>query len=914
MNYTQHNRIVSFIWGIADDVLRDVYTRGKYRDIILPFTVLRRLDALLEPTKKEVLDMHSKLNELKIDNQGPQLRKVTKYVFYNTSPFTFKTLLNDPGNIRINLETYLDGFSTNVQDIISKFKLRNQLDTMEEGNITFPLIEKFCSSQINLSPEPVKNSKGEIIHDGLSNLGMGYVFEELIRKFNEENNEEAGEHFTPREIIKLMTHLIFEPIKDKIKDGTYLIYDPACGSGGMLTEAEHFAKELNKSARFNLYGQEVNPETYAICKADMLIKGEDPEKIAFGSTLSNDGFPQLEFDFMLSNPPFGKSWKLDLDAIVDKNGSNKEIIDSRFKVGVPRSSDGQLLFLCNMLSKMKKQSHLGSRIASVHNGSSLFTGDAGSGESEIRKWIIENDFLECIIALPDGMFYNTEISTFIWILSNKKEEKRKGKVQLINATPFFSTMVRSMGKKSNELLDEHIQLITEEYLNFNQNEVSKIFPTTEFYHKQIIIDRPLRLKVSVTQQRYEELKLLKDELNISQKLIDLFESLVGYQSEDFNDFQSRFETAYKEVKIKVSNKEITTCLDHFSFRDSHAKPVIKSMKKGKPEYKPDIQLRNKEKVPFDTNIQDYFNSTVKPFAEDAWWDKKKVSEGYQIHFMRYFSDKRLLDSTSDLRSKNLGLEVKRVQYLKQVFEHDEASLSKLSQIESLFESMHNTVKDQNPLLNGFSNSDFKPAQNPWFGNIPSHWNEMKAKWIFMSISQKGFPNEELLSVTQHYGVIPREEYEYRVVMPLGDLISFKLIEEGDFVISLRSFQGGIEYSENRGLISPAYTVLRNIIDIHKPYFKHLLKCDSFIQSLNTAVTGIREGKNINFDDFGDIFLPVPPLEEQVSIAEYLDSKLPLIREKSLLLDSQIKLLKSQRHALINEVVQGHDSTKPVNVL
>jgi type I restriction enzyme M protein len=861
----------------------------------------------------EVLDMHSRLNEMKIDNQGPQLRKVTKYVFYNTSPFTFKTLLNDPGNIRINLETYLDSFSTNVQDIISKFKLRNQLDTMEEGNITYPLVEKFCSSQINLSPEPVKNSKGEILHDGLSNLGMGYVFEELIRKFNEENNEEAGEHFTPREIIKLMTHLIFEPIKDKIKDGTYLIYDPACGSGGMLTEAEHFAKELNKSARFNLYGQEVNPETYAICKADMLIKGEDPEKVAFGSTLSNDGFPHLEFDFMLSNPPFGKSWKLDFDTIVDKNGSSKEIIDPRFKIGVPRSSDGQLLFLCNMLSKMKSQSELGSRIASVHNGSSLFTGDAGSGESEIRKWIIENDYLECIIALPDGMFYNTEISTFIWVLSNKKETKRKDKVQLINATPFFSTMVRSMGKKSNELLDKHIQLITEEYLNFNENEVSKIFPTTEFYHKQIIIDRPLRLRVNVTEKRHAELKQLKEELDISEELIDLFEDFVGYQSDDFNDFQEKIEGELKKAKIKVSNKEMNTCFDHFSLRDSHAKPVIKSIQKGKIEYKPDIQLRNKEKVPFNTDIEDYFRNTVQPFADDAWWDKKKVSEGYQIHFMRYFSDKKLLDNTNDLRTTNLELEVKRVKYLKQVFEHDEISFSKLDQIESLFNSLYSSANNNSPLLSGVENSDYKPAQNPWFGNIPVHWKEMKAKWIFMSISQKGFPNEQLLSVTQHYGVIPRDEYEYRVVMPLGDLISFKLIEEGDFVISLRSFQGGIEYSENRGLISPAYTVLRNIIEIHKPYFKHVLKCESFIQSLNTAVTGIREGKNINFDDFGDIYLPVPPLDEQISIAKYLDGKLPLIREKSNLIDSQIKLLKSQRHALINEVVQGHDSTKPVNV-
>lgn len=423
MNQTQHNNIVNFIWSIADDVLRDVYTRGKYRDIILPFTVLRRLDAILEPTKDKVLEMHNKLNAMKIDNQAPQLRKVSGYVFYNTSKYTFKKLLDEPGNIRQNLETYLDGFSSDVQDIISKFKLRNQLETMEEGNITFPLIEKFCTSTINLSPKPITDKEGNIITDGLTNLGMGYVFEELIRKFNEENNEEAGEHFTPREIIKLMTHLIFDPIKKKIKDGTYLIYDPACGSGGMLTEAEHFAQEINPKATFHLYGQEVNPETFAICKADMLIKEEDPDKIAFGSTLSNDGFPNLQFDFMLSNPPYGKSWKIDEDAIVtDRTKKGKmEIKDLRFSIGLPVISDGQLLFLMNMVSKMKTNSEIGSRIASVHNSSALFSGDAGSGESEIRKYLLKNDLLECVIALPTDIFYNTGLPTFILILCNKKK-------------------------------------------------------------------------------------------------------------------------------------------------------------------------------------------------------------------------------------------------------------------------------------------------------------------------------------------------------------------------------------------------------------------------------------------------------------------------------------------------------------
>jgi len=488
MNQAQHNTIVNFIWSIADDVLRDVYTRGKYRDIILPFTVLRRLDAILEPTKEAVLQMHEKLNTMKIDNQAPQLRKVSGYVFYNTSKYTFKKLLNEPGNIRQNLETYLDGFSSDVQDIISKFKLRNQLETMEEGNITFPLIEKFCTSTINLSPKPVADKDGNVVMEGLTNLGMGYVFEELIRKFNEENNEEAGEHFTPREIIKLMTHLIFDPIKGKIKDGTYLIYDPACGSGGMLTEAEHFALEINPKATFHLYGQEVNPETFAICKADMLIKEEDPDKIAFGSTLSNDGFSNLQFDFMLSNPPYGKTWKIDQPAIVDK----KEIIDHRFKIGVPRVNDGQLLFLMNMVSKMKKDSELGSRFATIHNGSALFTGDAGQGESEIRKYLFENDLLEAIIALPNDLFYNTGIPTYIFILTNKKDKKRKGKLQLINVTAdhFNSKMRKPLGKKRVQFDANHINTITKLFLDYVPNEYSIILDNTDFGFHQITVHQP----------------------------------------------------------------------------------------------------------------------------------------------------------------------------------------------------------------------------------------------------------------------------------------------------------------------------------------------------------------------------------------------------------------------------------------
>ncbi len=569
MNQSQHNTIVNFIWSIADDVLRDVYTRGKYRDIILPFTVLRRLDAILEPTKDAVMQMNEKLNKMNIANQAPQLCKASGYVFYNTSKYTFKKLLNEPSNIRQNLETYLDGYSSDVQDIISKFKLRNQLETMEEGNIAFPLIEKFCTSSINLSPKAILNKDGNVVMEGLTNLGMGYVFEELIRKFNEENNEEAGEHFTPREIIKLMTHLIFDPIKGKIKNGTYLIYDPACGSGGMLTEAEHFAQEINPKATFHLYGQEVNPETFAICKADMLIQEKDPDKIAFGSTLSNDGFSNLQFDFMLSNPPYGKTWKIDQSTIMDK----KEIIDHRFKIGVPRVNDGQLLFLMNMVSKMKKDSDLGSRFATIHNGSALFTGDAGQGESEIRKYLFENDLLEAIIALPNDLFYNTGIPTYIFVLTNKKENKRKGRLQLINVTSdhFNSKMRKPLGKKRVQFDAKHITDITKLFLDFEPNEYSIILDNTDFGYHQITVHQPEKDEqgniVLDSKGKPKSDTKLKDSENIPLKesIDNFFEAEVLPFAPDawYNDketkigYEINFAKYFYQYKAPRSLKEIT---------------------------------------------------------------------------------------------------------------------------------------------------------------------------------------------------------------------------------------------------------------------------------------------------------------------------------------------------------------------
>ena len=499
--------IGNFIWNIADDVLRDDYKRGKYRDVILPMTVIRRLDAVLEPTKEAVLRMKGQLDRAGVANQHAALCQASGQAFYNTSSFRLRDLASrgKQQQLRADFEAFLDGFSPNVQEVLDKFQFRNQIPTLIEADALGFLIEKFIDSSINLSPEPVLHQDGSVRLPGLDNHSMGTIFEELIRRFNEENNEEAGEHFTPRDVVELMSRLILAPIADKIRSGTYLVYDGACGTGGMLTVAEEtlvkLAAENGREVSVHLYGQEVNPETFAISKADLILKGEggEAENMKFGSTLSGDAFPGREFDFMLSNPPYGKSWKTDLERM----GGRKDMRDRRFVTGhagdpeyslITRSSDGQMLFLANMLSKMKHGTRLGSRIAEVHNGSSLFTGDAGQGESNIRRWIIENDWLEAVVALPPNMFYNTGIATYIWVLGNRKLEHRRGKVQLIDATKWFKPLRRNLGKKNCELSGEDIRRICEAFLAFEETEQSKIFPNAAFGYRKVTVDRPLRLE------------------------------------------------------------------------------------------------------------------------------------------------------------------------------------------------------------------------------------------------------------------------------------------------------------------------------------------------------------------------------------------------------------------------------------
>ncbi len=539
--------IADFIWNIADGRLRDVYVRGKYRDVILPFTVLRRLDAVLESSKEKVLDQKKFLDQHNINDQEGALRMAAGQAFFNTSEFTLAKLKSSASGQRLrdNFISYLDGFSPNVQEILTKFKFRDQIQTMVEADILGYLIEDFMNPDVNLSPLPVfdsSDSNGRIKLPALDNHGMGTVFEELIRRFNEENNEEAGEHFTPRDVVQLMANLLFLPVAEQIESSTYSLYDGSCGTGGMLTVAEDalhaLAASHHKEVSIHLFGQEINPETYAICKADLLLKGEgdEAENIVGGadkSTLSADQFSSREFDFMLSNPPYGKSWKTDLERMGGKAGfSDPRFIinfdsDPEFKL-ITRSSDGQLMFLVNKLQKMKHNTLLGSRIAMVHNGSALFTGDAGQGESNIRRWVIENDWLEAIIALPLNIFYNTGIATYIWLLTNRKAAQRKGKVQLIDASKWFNPMRRNLGKKNCELLDADINRILERYLEeptFDEGATkatseSKWFDNADFGYWKITVERPLRLKSQFKHNAIESLRFATGDEALRSEIYD----------------------------------------------------------------------------------------------------------------------------------------------------------------------------------------------------------------------------------------------------------------------------------------------------------------------------------------------------------------------------------------------------------
>ena len=642
--------ITSFIWTVADDVLRDDFKRSKYPDVILPFTVLRRIDCVLAPTKENVLKKYTELKD-EIHNLDGVLKHESGYAFYNVSKYDFKRLLDDPANIHKNLIDYINGFSENVRDILDRFKIRNSIQALHEKGSLYLLIQKFASDTVNLHPDRVSSHQ------------MGYIFEELIRKFNEQNNENPGEHFTPREVIKLMANLMLTGDGDMLAHNHIIktVFDPACGTGGMLSVTkEHILADINPNADIRLFGQETNDETYAVCKSDMLIKGDDrdADNIKPDTSFSRDGHPNTKFDYMICNPPYGKSWKKEEDFIraeYDRGSAG------RFEAGLPRISDGQLLFLQHMLAKRKVPEDGGSRIAIVMNGSPLFTGDAGSGESEIRRWVLENDWLEAIVALPGQLFYNTGINTYIWVLSNRKEERRKGKVQLIDATGCYAKMRRSLGDKRHEITDEQIREITGLFQTFEESKIVKIFDATEFGYRKITVERPLRLNFRISPERIERLssegaferlaasKKKGDagaaEVAEGRRQQDLVLSVLREMAGDevYTDRQ-RFEkvlvAGFRKRGVKLDGAVKKAIISALSERDETAPACLDA--KGMPEADPD--LRDTENVPLKESISGYFEREVLPHVPDAWINESVTDQkdgqvgkvGYEINFNRYF--------------------------------------------------------------------------------------------------------------------------------------------------------------------------------------------------------------------------------------------------------------------------------------
>lgn len=684
MEQSQYNFLFSFIWNIANDVLVNAFNKGDYKKVILPMLVLRRIDVLLEPTKDAVIQMKEQLDKNKIENQAPVLYDITGYPFYNTSKFTMKTLKSeiDPLRLKMNFIEYLNGYSKDVLDIIEKLHLRQVVDNLTEAERLGSIIEKFTSDKINLSSKPVFDGEGNLLHPALDNHTVGMMFEELLRRFNEENNvTEAGEHFTPRDYVKLLADLAVLPVADKIKATTYSVYDGACGTGGILTIAQErikqIGKEQGKDVAINIYGQELLPDTYATCKADLMISGhiksfqynyagEEREYIAFDSTISRDGHAGETYDFCISNPPFGTPWKEDLKKRGLKETEKAKFTDSRFNIAIgngenrkditflPDIGDCQMLFLANNLSRMVDDTEQGTRIVEVHNGSSLFTGNAGSGASNLRQYIIENDMLEAIIAMPENDFYNTGIGTYIWIVTNRKEERRKGYVQLIDATDIKSPLRKNLGKKNCETNEADRNEIVKMLLDFKETKKSKIFPNKEFGYYSVTVERPLRL----VYENLDEIALPdlknKGDGELLQRVVEAWKkNLGGHTVGDFALF-----LMLEQMKVKVPASKVKLVRQYLGKHNDKADVCFAKPTKRDSAVVTDPSLRDTEQVPllYPGGIDAFMEKEVLPYAPDAFYDAANVVVGYELSFTKYFYKPVELRTIADITTDINGIE------------------------------------------------------------------------------------------------------------------------------------------------------------------------------------------------------------------------------------------------------------------
>jgi len=648
---------VSFIWSVAD-LLRGDYKQSEYGRVILPLVVLRRLDCVLAPTKSDVLFRSARL-PAGLENVEPVLKKAAGHEFYNVSKFDLPRLLDDPNNVGENLKGYIAGFSPAARDVLHRFGFDVQIDRLEKSGLLYLVVSRFCD--IDLHPDVVSNTE------------MGYIYEELVRRFSEQSNETAGEHFTPREVIRLMVNLLFVNDEEALARPGVIrtLYDPACGTGGMLAVAEEYLRQLNPAGELRVFGQELNDETYAVCRSDMMLKSHDAENIYPGNSFTHDGLPARTFDYMLANPPFGVEWKKVADHI--KAEHETQGFSGRFGAGLPRINDGSLLFLQHMLSKMKPTSQGGSRLAIVFNGSPLFTGGAGSGESEIRRWIIENDWLEAVVALPDQLFYNTGIFTYFWVLTNRKTPERRGKVQLVDARDFWTKMRRSLGEKRKQISPEQITEITHLYAGFTEGERVKIFPNEALGYQRITVERPLRLRWDVSAETLlrvrEATPVAKLEDSAREKLLAALSDL---ESQSFASAEALLEAiAVPLADLGRGRRPVEKAiLEAVAVRDPGAPPVTD--KKGKPE--PDPELRDHENLPlpavpvrfepdpsqrlasteYRDAVEAHVRAEVLPFVADSWVDHTKTRIGYEVplirHFYRYVAPRPLEEIDAEIKA------------------------------------------------------------------------------------------------------------------------------------------------------------------------------------------------------------------------------------------------------------------------
>jgi type I restriction enzyme M protein len=930
MTAQTHKQMANFIWSICN-LLRGPYKRNEYRKVILPLTVLRRFDCILLPTKQKVLDEFAKLKGKSENVIQARIREITHVPFYNLSKLTFEKLLDDPNQIAPNLNSYINAFSPNLREIFEKFEFGDEVRKMNEKNLLYEVVKRFASPEIDLSFKDMGADQ--------ANVYMGYVFEELIRIGAEQANEEAGEHFTPREVIKLMVNLLLSPEQDLRKSHVVkTIYDPACGTGGMLSVAENYIRQLNAEADPHLFGQDWNDEAWAVCRSDMLIKGEEADNIKPGDTFTKDGYPKDKFDYMLANPPFGVEWKQQAKTILDEN--QKLGYDGRFGAGLPRINDGSFLFLQHMISKMRQPKDGGSRIAIVFNGAPLFSGDAGSGESEIRRWIIENDWLESIVALPDQLFYNTGISTYIWVLTNHKEKHRKGKIQLIDARQFYIKMKKSLGNKRNQIGDgeegrvNQISDISKIYGDFKNDDtrdieiegsikkitVSKVFDNQVFGYNKITVERPLRLNFAANDERIARIEEQKgfNALATSEKknetvrqkeiadgrkrqneirklLSELKNNTNGNVFTNRLDFLKELKELDRKMGVRLSAIELKAILEALSEKDETAAEC----KDGKGNIEPDNDLRSTENVSLNENIDKFFKQEVKPHVFDAWIAHEKTVIGYEIplnrHFYKYQPPRAFNIIESDIKKLELDI------------------------VKLLAEVTDRTTKISGALLKGVNPfSKMIDSKIEWLGDIPEHWQVKKLKYIAETITGFAFSSDDYIADETMDAGVP--------VIRIGDILENGTvditnakrlpseyldqyrpvrIDNGDILMAMTGATIGKagKYSNTEpGLLNQRVCKFVSK-KINREFMWYILKSPQYLEHIRLTGFGGAQ-PNISDVQLLDFYCAVPPPHEQIEIITFLNQETDKIDILSSKIEIAIHRLKEYRGELISSAGTG----------